>query len=238
MAEYDFSLNPRPRASLLHFGAEREPVLVVDALMRSASALVDYAADEVAFEDAGGPQGGYPGLRAPAPLPYVNAVVRGLDPLVREAFGLGDVKLARAECRLSMVTTPPSDLKATQRVPHVDTFDPLQFAFLHYLCDPRFGGTAFYRQRATGFEAITAQRGAAYVQARDRVIAAAHADYIRSDTADYEQIGAVEARFDRLIVYRSRLLHSGLIPAGIDLPANPRGGRLTANIFVGYAARS
>jgi hypothetical protein len=238
MAEYDFSLNPRPRASLLHVGVEREPVLVVDDLMLRAEALIDYAAGEVEFEDAGGPQGGYPGLRAPAPLPYVNAVVRGLDPLVREAFGLGDVKLARAECRLSMVTLPPGALKATQRVPHVDTFDPLQFAFLHFLCDPRFGGTAFYRQRASGFEAITEARGAAYTQARDRVIGGAEADYIRSDTADYERIGAVEARFDRLIVYRSRLLHSGLIPSGIDLPADPRRGRLTANIFVGYAARS
>jgi hypothetical protein len=234
MADYDFSLNPRPRASLLHVGEEREPVLVVDALMVRAEALVDYATDEVAFEDAGGPQGGYPGLRAPAPLPYVNAVVRGLDPVVREAFGLGDVKLARAECRLSMVTLPPGALKPTQRVPHVDTFDPLQFAFLHYLCEPRFGGTAFYRQRATGFEAITPERGSAYVEARDRVIAGAEADYIRTNTADYEQIGAVDARFDRLIVYRSRLLHSGLIPPAIDLPADPRRGRLTANIFVNY----
>jgi hypothetical protein len=236
MAEYDLSLNPRPRASLLHVGEEREPVLVIDDLMRSAGALVDYAADEVAFEDAGGPQGGYPGLRAAAPLPYVNAAVRGLDPFVREAFGLGDVKLVRAECRLSMVTLPPGALKPTQRVPHVDTFDPLQFAFLHFLCDPRFGGTAFYRQRATGFEAITPERAPAYLAARDAVIAGAEADYIRSDTADYEQIGAVEARFDRLIVYRSRLLHSGLIPGGMDLPADPRRGRLTANIFVNYRA--
>lgn len=236
MAEYDFSLNPRPRASLLHVGAEREPVLVVDALMGNAAALVDFAAEEVAFEDAGGPEGGYPGLRAPAPLPYVNAVVRGIDPFVREAFGLGGVKLARAECRLSMVTLPPAALKATQRVPHVDTFDPLQFDFLHYLCDPSFGGTAFYRQRATGFETITPERGATFVEARDRVMSGAEADSIRSDTADYEQIGAVEARFDRLIVYRSRLLHSGLIPRGIDLPADPRRGRLTANIFVNYRA--
>ena len=238
MAEYDFSLNPRPRASLQLVGNEREPVLIVDALMRRPAALVDYAAGEVAFEPAGTPQGGYPGLRAPAPLDYVNAVVRGLDPMLREAFGLDGVKLARAECRLSMVTTAPGDLAPTQRVPHVDTYDPLQFAFLHYLCDPRFGGTAFYRQRATGFEAILPERGPAFVAARDSVIAAAEADYIRDSSPDYEQIGAVEARFDRLIVYRSRLLHSGLIPAGIELPADPRSGRLTANIFVGYAPRA
>jgi hypothetical protein len=66
------------------------------------------------------------------------------------------------------------------------------------------------------------------------VIGGAEADYIRGHTADYEQIGAVEARFDRLVVYRSRLLHSGLIPPGIDLPGDPRRGRLTANIFVNY----
>jgi hypothetical protein len=162
-----------------------------------------------------------------------------MDPLVRQAFGLEQVSLARAECNFSIVTTAPEALKSTQRVPHVDTFDPLQFAFLHYLCDTRFGGTAFYRQRSTGFETVTPERASKYAGARDAALADAPdaSDYIRSNTVDYEQTAAFGARFDRLLIYRSRILHSGHIPPDMPRIADPRAGRLTANIFVAYRPR-
>lgn len=234
--EYDFALNSQPTVSLQHLGREREPLLVFDGVMRRPEALVDYAAREVEFKPAWGPTDGFPGVRAPAPLNYVGALVRALSPIVERAFGLERVKLARAECNFSVVTLPPERLAPRQRIPHVDTVDPLQFAFLHYLCDPSFGGTAFYRHRATGFEALTAERLAEYEAVRDRELAERPPGqgYIVADTAAYEQIGAAEARFDRLIVYRSRLLHSGRITPGVPLPADPRTGRLSANIFVNY----
>jgi hypothetical protein len=235
--EHDFALNPTPVASLHLIGREQEPVMVLDGVMRRPEALVDYAATEVSFAPAGTLQGGYPGIRAPAPLNYVQALVKAMDPLVRRAFALGRVGLARAECNFSIVTTAPENLRPTQRIPHVDTYDELQFAFLHYLCDARFGGTAFYRQRATGFEAVTPERAGAYVAARDEALGGVPADYIRGHTEDYEQIAAFEARFDRLLIYRSRLLHSGQIPPDMPRPADPRAGRLTANIFVAYARR-
>ena len=42
--------------------------------------------------------------------------------------------------------------------------------------------------------------------------------------------------FNRLVVYRSHMLHSGRIPPGAELSDDPRRGRLTANIFVTYRA--
>jgi hypothetical protein len=42
----------------------------------------------------------------------------------------------------------------------------------------------------------------------------------------------VEAVPDRLIIYHGSLLHSGIIPPGMKLSADPREGRLTANLFV------
>ncbi|WP_204307989.1 DUF6445 family protein, partial [Klebsiella pneumoniae] len=70
-------------------GREGEPLLCLDGLMRAPEALIDYAATETGFAPVHGPQGGYPGIRAPAPLDYVEAVVRALDPAVRDAFELG-----------------------------------------------------------------------------------------------------------------------------------------------------
>ena len=229
---YDFSLNGNADMRLRQLGAEREPLLQVDGLLRSIEPLIAYAAEATDFAPADGPDGGYPGLRGPAPLGYVEAVVRAVDPLLRHAFRLGSVKLGRAECNFSLVTRPAGALVPAQRDPHIDTTDPLQFAFLHYLCGPDYGGTGFYRHRATGFETISADRLAAYEAARANE--APGQGYIRGDSAAFEQIGAVDAAMNRLAVYRSHLLHSGSIAPDAPLSANPRAGRLTANIFVTY----
>lgn len=232
----DLSLNPAARPSLRHLGVEGEPLLQVENLLLHPEALVDYAASEVTFEPVYGPRGGYPGIRSPAPLDYVEAVVRGMDKVVREAFGLGPrVRLDTADCNLSLVTLAPDALLPAQRIPHVDTTYDLQFAFLHYLCRPEQGGTAFYRHRATGFEGLTPERADLYGRVRTREQQdEALQGYITGDTDHFEQIGAVEAEHNRLVVYRSRLLHSGQIPSGAELSDDPRKGRLTANIFVTY----
>lgn len=233
---YDFALNSRLSVSLERIGREREPVLIVEEVLQAPESLVDYAATEVAFAPAWGPKGGYPGLRAPAPLNYVEKLVRSLSPVMEKAFGLAGVALSRAECNLSLVTLPPEALAPPQRIPHFDTTDPLQFALLHYLCPPRFGGTAFYRHRATGHESLTAGRAPAFDAVRRRELAEleGEAAYITGHSPHYEQIAAVGARYNRLIVYRSRLLHSGQIGAPEALSEDPRQGRLTANIFLNY----
>jgi hypothetical protein len=107
---------------------------------------------------------------------------------------------------------------------------------LHYLCDERYGGTAFFRHRSTGFETISAEREGTYIQARDRELAAGAplAGYIRDDSRNYEQIEAVQCKFNRVVIYRSQLLHSGVIPSDMNFSHDPALGRLTANIFVNY----
>ena len=133
------------------------------------------------------------------------------------------------------MTLPPGALVASQREPHIDTTNPLQFAFLHYLCPSAFGGTAFYRHRRTGFETLTPERADDYRAARQSEEAENSAPgYIVSDTPHFEQIAAIAAEPNRLVVYRSRLLHSGLITPGMPLSSDPRSGRLTANIFLTY----
>lgn len=235
-ADFPFDLLPDLALSREQIGIEREPVLVVEGVLRDPHSLVDYAAGEVAFAPAWTASGGYPGVRAPAPLNYVNQLVRRLDPLLRQAFALGPVKLSRAECSLSLVTLPPDRLTPQQQAPHVDTVDPLQFAILHYLCGPEHGGTAFYRHRSTGFETLTPERRQAYDQVRSEELrdGSAGADYIRGDDAHFVQHARFESRFDRVLVYRSRTLHSGQIGPDSALSDDPRRGRLTANIFVNY----
>lgn len=234
LSGFDFALADAPRIAVERIGRERQPALVLDGVMARPDELVRFAADQGGFTTA--MAGLYPGVRAPLPLDYVRAIVRRLDPLIRDAFGLGAVRVAKADCVYSLVTRAPETLAPFQRIPHIDTTHPLHFAALHFLCDDRFGGTAFYRQRETGFETVSPEREAAYEQARDRPFAgsAPPAGYIGPDDSWYQRTALLPARFDRLLVYRSNMLHSGHIPDPAILSADPRRGRLTANIFVGY----
>lgn len=56
--------------------------------------------------------------------------------------------------------------------------------------------------------------------------------YPSGDSDSFEQIGAVEARADRLALYRGRLPHSGIIPDPATLSQDPAKGRLTVNMVL------
>lgn len=218
---------------VLAIGAERAPLIRIDGATTDPQGLVDFACDAVAFAPV--TDNLYPGWRAPMPLDYVRAMVARLDPLIRRVYGLDRVRLARAECFFSIVTTPAADLVPLQTVPHIDTSDPLHFATVHYLCPAHFGGTGFFRQRSTGFETISPDREAAWDHARDAVLAThRNQGYPSPHTADHVRVAAVAAAFDRLILYRSNMLHAGIIDPSVDHPADPRAGRLTATMFVAY----
>jgi hypothetical protein len=109
---------------------------------------------------------------------------------------------------------------------------------VHYLCRGRFGGTGFFRHTATGFESVDATRQHRYEAVARKELAEAGASathYAGADTTCYESIRHSEAVFNRLIVYRSHVLHSALLGEGVG-SADPGTGRLTANGFLEVAA--
>ncbi len=222
------------RLDIALFGQEQTPVIQIDEALGDPASLVRYAALEAQFEAVGSNL--YPGIRAAMPLDYVESAVRALDPLIRKTYQIESAKLANAECFFSIVTTPPGQLHPLQKVPHIDTTSSLHFAVLHFLCDERFGGTAFYRQNQTGFEIITPLQEFDWAQSRDKGIEKlpGSAGYVGADSDEYRQIGFVPAQFNRMIIYPSNLLHSGSIPSDMVFSADPAVGRLTANFFIGY----
>jgi hypothetical protein len=230
-----FEARPDPRVEVLTVGIGKTPVLVLDGLLTSGRALVDHAADTAMAPVKAGANF-YPGVRAPAPAPYVQALVRALRPHMARAFGAPDGGRAGVTCALSMAVTPASEATVVQRLPHIDTPEPNQLAILHYLCGPEHGGTAFYRHRETGMETIDPDQSKPYFAALRRQIerVSIGSGYITGSDALFQRIGAVEAAFDRIIVYPSRLLHAGILP---DAPVSldPRAGRLTVNSFYRYA---
>ena len=133
------------------------------------------------------------------------------------------------------MTTPARALQPIQRLPHFDGLERNRLAVLLYLDPAERGGTAFYRQRGTGFETVDSTRFAAFQTELESGIAQhglPPSDYIRGDTALYEQVGTVSGKFNRAVVYHGNSLHCADLPADFEPPVDPLAGRLTLNLFL------
>src|SRR5690606_30203474 len=105
----------------------------------------------------------FPGVRIRAPLSYEVFLEQLIRPLLADHFGLSPRgRFAFPMCHYSLVTMPPERLAFLQRVPHVDSVAANGLATVHYLFRGDWGGTAFYRHRATGFESVDESRQQAY----------------------------------------------------------------------------
>lgn len=211
-------------------GREQSPIIILDDALRDPAALIAEA--ERATWDLTSAY--YPGIRAPAPAGYAASVARVA------AMALTTAGIPRAavcipeEATFSLVTTPPSALLPYQVVPHFDGVAEDLFAVVHYLCAVEGSGTAFYRHRRTGFEAISADRLELYRAQTDAEwqTGTVPKGYIDRSTDQYERIASVPCAFNRMLIYPGRILHSGVIPPGFAFSAVPAEGRLTANLFL------
>lgn len=217
----------------LSIGKEQSPLLVVDNFVPEPQSLVDFAASQKFL--ANSPY--YPGIRAAAPAAYRQFMLHSLQDSLIEYFELPATQLGFSVCHLSLVTTPPTQLKLLQRIPHFDTTAKHALAAVHYLFQGDQGGTAFYRHRKTGFETIDESRTLAYYRSLESEnngpdLPKVSDGYIQGDTPLFEQIHQQQGVFNRLIVYRRHLLHSGVITKDTSLSADPRLGRLTISSFI------
>lgn len=219
------------KPALHRFGEAQHPVVVVDDFTGDAGAVREIAAALAPFPR--NQANHYPGLRRyimpadTAAFGYAHALLRDAATFIGGGFDCDGFDWL--EGSFSMVTTPPDRLTPLQRAPHFDSPDPGYLAVLHYLSDTP--GTAFYRQRLTGIEQVTRDNLDRFVETA-RASAAAANGYIQGSDSFYEQIGMVEGKVDRLVIYRGSMLHSGIIPPDALLSNDPRTGRLTANLFV------
>jgi hypothetical protein len=222
-------LNPRATVRIARQGDEAQPVIVIDDMLAAPDRWRQLA--ERSRYGRIGPH--YPGLRAAVPAADAAAMREELAGLIGATFGLPAPPVL--ETYFSIVTTPPAALAPIQRLPHFDGFEAERIAILVYLSGAEQGGTAFYRQRATGFETVDAARFPAF-QAALAAGVAEHglppAAYIAGDTPIYERIASYEARPNRALIYRGHTLHCAAIPAGVPLPADPALGRLSINSFL------
>ena len=224
------------KPQLLRFGESQSPVVVIDEFSGRAEDIAVMAEGLAPYPRIEGSY--YPGVRRVIAKAdrvadaYVEETCERAAQFIAGAFDVDAFDLLEAS--FSMVTFTPDELGPAQRAPHFDSPDQKYYALLHYLRVPPHSGTAFYRQRSTGIERVTEANLALFVRTAEAEAAklAPNSGYIRGSDEYFEQIGAVEAVPDWMIIYQGSLLHSGVIPPDMPLTADPREGRLTANLFV------
>jgi hypothetical protein len=211
-----------------HFGSEAEPLVVIDGFASDPDQL-RMAAAQAVFVPAGQH---YPGIRAALPDTYL----RDQLPLVARALGreFGPCRRIRVvDAQFSIVTAAPAALDVRQRLPHVDAYGRDRIALIHYLSPTNRDGTAFFRHRKTGFETVDETRAPAFFsQLGSEVEAMPPQGYIADDTALFERTALIDAAYNRALLYRSYVLHSGAIASDAVLSADPALGRLTVTAFL------
>lgn len=221
---------PDPQISIRPMGREGEPLVIIDSFSGDADALLQ-AAYAAQYQNAGA---SYPGIRSWADPSYLDRRRGLMMHIMQQVFGFEKgVRLDAST--FSLVTTKEGALSPLQRIPHYDHSGGEVIAVMHYLLGPESGGTAFYRHRRTGFETVTPAREDAYNAALaqdEREYGMPPARFCHGDTDWFEMIDEVEALPDRLVLYRGRQLHSGVIPNPNALSHDPRMGRLTINMFL------
>ncbi len=205
-------------------------MVTVDEFSGDPAAVVALACALEPFPPA---RSAYPGRRRllaesdGAAMDYVHRTLEAAAPFIAGAFGCDRFELLEAS--FSLVTSSPEALHPVQRRPHFDSLDPDDVAVMHYLAHT--AGTAFFRQSATDVEVVDTNNVVAFKRAAEAVDPSLHGYMIDTNPA-FQRIGLVQGRLDRLVFYQGALLHSGVISPGQPLSADPRQGRLTANLFV------
>jgi hypothetical protein len=232
---FDFSLNSEAILTKHMIGDEEIPLLIVDNFANSVTDLVEFAGDGSSFQ--ADKNNFYPGKRKTMPSEYGEQICCQYSHLFHSFFGCPKVSIAKnIISALAVVDTPAENLRPIQMLPHIDTPQSNQFAVVHYLCTKEHGGTAFYRHKGTGYQAITQDRLYHYANQvkKEAVTNQIHKNpcYMSGSDNMFEELYSVEARMNRAIIYPSNLLHSGNVNVALGLSSVPNQGRLTISSFI------
>lgn len=223
-----FVFNPNAAVELVRIGRRAIEVILIDNALQDPH---DVAALGFAASYDEDRSNLYPGFRAPLPESFSTAFRAWLTPILQRNGVLEDRQtLNRDSSFFSVVATAGQDLLPIQRIPHYDSTDPSLFAAVIYLCDTRFSGTAFYRHRRTGYEAITKDNVDNYRLALNSDLRAhgpPEREYIAGDSMLFETLYRSELKFNRAIVYPAGALHAAWIGKPFVPPRDRSEWRLT-----------
>jgi len=224
-------VHPSLTYSVKSIGQDQQPLIIVENFLSDPHSLVQFASSHCQLTPSNDL---YPGIRTHSPPQYLQLIRAQLGDLIASTFKLNHQNVKLAESYLSIVNTPAKNLHPLQRIPHIDGANPNDIAFLHFLCDEKYGGTSFYRHRATGYEFINDERLNNFTQSLEKEFETQGLPegYTHGTSQFFEKVETCAANFNRLLIYRGTSLHSGDIAENYNYDPNPKTGRLTVTSFL------
>ncbi|WP_404339360.1 DUF6445 family protein [Pseudoalteromonas mariniglutinosa] len=229
-----YELNPNFTVKVIHIESENEDIIIVDNFLKSLQPVFNFATQYAYLQPPGSDGTLYPGKRDDMPTPYFRVFSELIDTLLQnKRLKTADRNLYLHRCKLSLVTQKPDQLAPLQRIPHIDSSDDKSYASVHYLVGPEFGGTTIYRYKPHNLIKITKDKEqlAFDMIKQAQECADEHQGYLNSNTTLFEQVVNIEAKVNRVIIYKSNLLHSANIMDNINFNADIRTGRLSVASF-------
>jgi hypothetical protein len=224
--DYKLQRVPIPGTSLHAF--------VIDKFIFNMDAVLHFALNIAYFKPMFSDNTLFPGMRDKMPMPYTRLLKCFFEKLI-----LPELKVQSSyqsnfhSSLLSLVTCPPSDLAVNQKMPHVDSCNSNDYAFVHYLSSQSHGGTSFYCYKPKQLIELKSEHKPVLTEMITKVSYSPeeHSSYITSSTSIFEKILTVEAKFNRLVIYPANVLHSANLASKKSYCGDMNQGRLSISSF-------
>lgn len=223
----EFILNQAMNVEKIQHEDPQIAVYVVDDFLANPELLLEYAKNKAYFGKVGDDKTAYPGIRDRLPRSYEHAMGK----VIELVYGFHNPLIHR--CMISLTTLKPTQLSAAQKMPHVDAFGDDQYAAVHYLCGEPHGGTSIYRYRLRNLVRIRHDDRDVMNEMIENVrrLPEEHSGYLNGDTSLYKQELVINAKWNRLVLYPSNLLHCALLSSPNSLDSDVSKGRLSVASF-------
>ncbi len=209
-------------------------VLVIDEFLFNTDAVTHFAHNIAYFNPMFADNTLFPGMRDKMPMPYTQLLKRFF-----EAFILPKTRPESHyqsnfhSSLLSLVTCQPSSLEINQKMPHVDSCNANDYAFVHYLSSPELGGTSFYSYKPKKLVQFQQEHKSVLPEMVAKVTDSQgdHDGYITESTSLFEKVLTIDAKFNRLVIYPANVLHSANLASPNSYCGDLSQGRLSISSF-------
>lgn len=229
-----YQLNKNYKVQVINIESIDENIIIIDDFLSHLQGVYHFASNVAYFQPIGTDGTLYPGKRDEMPAPYYRVFEQLLQSLITDGvIDSGNNNLYLHKCKLSVVTQSANDLHVMQRMPHIDSTDDKTFAAVHYLSSKEWGGTGIYKYKPTNTIKITAENQNIVhdiiknVQQHEST----HQGYLDESTELFEKVIDIEAKPNRVVLYKSNLLHSAALKNNLPYSQDIKNSRLSISSF-------
>ena len=230
----NLKVNPNFQLTKVPLPGTSLSILVVDDFISDISTIENFAKNIAYFNPMFADNTFFPGMRDKMPKPYTRLLHTFFDEhlLSKLTTCLPSSSIFHSSL-LSLVTCPPASLSVNQKMPHVDSCNEGDFAFVHYLSPKELGGTSFYCFKPKSLIEFKQKDKLVLNDMISQVTSSPkeHSNYITSSTSLFEQILTIDAKINRLIIYPANILHSANLTSKESYSGDIENGRLSISSF-------